>query len=372
MQEERLYTSWLQWAAAGKPLRGGRHTLKILNPGQLNTREGPDFLHALFEWDGVRMSGSVEIHATEQDWYRHGHHLDNRYGDVLLHIVGPGSTVRGVGHQTSRRRIPSFILPVSVEAPPSACRPREIPVSLKAIAGRRLALRCRALRKALAESTPLSLFYRELWRSLGYGGNAAAFELLARRLPWPYIQKQRHRPQRISALLQEALLHGPPLRRGGLRPSAQPESALELMILWFRYYGLPDLYKQLSVCLRQRPPISLLIRQLYRLFNPRPGVPARYGRARILELTGNLLFPLELIYARQSGSEGYYAYLQSSYFNLPQPQPYALFKRAAFRPYLPVRKFFQAQALLHTHRLYCLPGHCAACPLEHHTPIPAS
>ncbi len=49
---------------------------------------GPDFSGAMIQvgHDPVR-SGAVEIHRLSSDWTRHGHHLDPRYNEVVLHVV---------------------------------------------------------------------------------------------------------------------------------------------------------------------------------------------------------------------------------------------------------------------------------------------
>ena len=62
-------------------------TLQILNFGKHNKYSGPDFLHARIEIDGQIWVGNVEIHLNSSDWFSHGHHKDEAYHNVILHVV---------------------------------------------------------------------------------------------------------------------------------------------------------------------------------------------------------------------------------------------------------------------------------------------
>ncbi len=64
----------------GKPVN-------ILFPGHWNHNQGPDFLQAKVNIDGILWYGHVEIHLTSKDWYQHGHHLDGFYNNTILHVV---------------------------------------------------------------------------------------------------------------------------------------------------------------------------------------------------------------------------------------------------------------------------------------------
>ena len=62
-------------------------TLKILSPGWWNHGEGPDFKGAQIEFDGRHRTGDVEIHLASTGWEQHGHNQDERYDEVILHVV---------------------------------------------------------------------------------------------------------------------------------------------------------------------------------------------------------------------------------------------------------------------------------------------
>ena len=61
--------------------------VKILDPGQHNTNQGPDFINARIGIDGIIWAGNVEIHSSSSDWNRHKHHTDPVYNTTILHVV---------------------------------------------------------------------------------------------------------------------------------------------------------------------------------------------------------------------------------------------------------------------------------------------
>jgi len=91
--EIKIPETWLYWTYTNIQLLKPRlkttcnRSLRILETGERNYYEGPDFLNALLEIDGIRMRGDVEFHLDPQDWYRHGHDEDTTYSRVILHAV---------------------------------------------------------------------------------------------------------------------------------------------------------------------------------------------------------------------------------------------------------------------------------------------
>lgn len=62
--------------------------LDIVFPGHWSHGFGPDFRDAMLDIRGEGLhTGAVEIHLRTSDWTSHGHHVDPRYNDVILHIV---------------------------------------------------------------------------------------------------------------------------------------------------------------------------------------------------------------------------------------------------------------------------------------------
>ena len=74
--------------------------VKIIDPGRLNATDGPDFQHASVYIGNICFHGSIEIHTTSKNWFRHGHHHDPNYSSVILHVVmdpSPMTTLNAEG-----------------------------------------------------------------------------------------------------------------------------------------------------------------------------------------------------------------------------------------------------------------------------------
>ena len=88
MKESLLHYLWRFQKFSKTELRTTcGQAIQILFPGQLNTLGGPDFLEAKIYLDQLYWSGAVELHLNASDWYRHGHHQDRAYDNVILHVV---------------------------------------------------------------------------------------------------------------------------------------------------------------------------------------------------------------------------------------------------------------------------------------------
>ena len=61
--------------------------IEILEVGSRNYDAGPDFLNARVKIDQTIWVGNVEIHRSSSDWFRHKHHEDDTYNNVVLHVV---------------------------------------------------------------------------------------------------------------------------------------------------------------------------------------------------------------------------------------------------------------------------------------------
>lgn len=62
--------------------------IEIYDNGVCNNGAGPDFSGAHLFIDGLVWYGSVEIHNTAGEWFRHGHQHDQNFNNVVLHVVG--------------------------------------------------------------------------------------------------------------------------------------------------------------------------------------------------------------------------------------------------------------------------------------------
>ena len=76
--------------------------VQVIQPGILNSNQGPDFLNARLIIGAATWAGTVELHLRSSDWNRHRHHEDGNYSNVILHVVWE--------HDGSQPNIPVLVL----------------------------------------------------------------------------------------------------------------------------------------------------------------------------------------------------------------------------------------------------------------------
>lgn len=194
----------------GKPIR-------IIDPGIRNTDAGPDFFNAKIEIDGCLWAGNVEIHYRASDWFRHGHDKDAAYDSVILHVVDKDDALVA---RSSGERIPQMVM---------QCKPQFIEKYAQLI-NNKSQLPCAEIIRSMSpletaewvqslaferlqhKSTRIKSLlerYRGSWedvcyvtfaRTIGFGTNSEAFELLAKSLPLTLLHKHADSLLQIEAL----------------------------------------------------------------------------------------------------------------------------------------------------------------------------
>lgn len=88
MPEILLHYIWLKgiFLAYPQTLTDGRQ-VEVLSVGAHNLDSGPDFTNVRLRIEGVEFIGNIEIHVNGSDWYKHRHHLDKTYDNILIHVV---------------------------------------------------------------------------------------------------------------------------------------------------------------------------------------------------------------------------------------------------------------------------------------------
>lgn len=193
--------------------------VQVLYAGQWNRNQGPDFLNARVKIGGTLWAGHVELHLHTADWHRHGHDSDQRYQNVVLHVVWE------VGSEKERMlndfhtielkdRISNLLLNhysrLMGQQPFVSCggQAGQLPdvswvMWKERLAVERLEQRTEYIEALLVQS---SFHWEEvMWwlmaRSFGGSVNGAAFEAIARTLPLAMLRRNRHQLVRIEALL---------------------------------------------------------------------------------------------------------------------------------------------------------------------------
>ncbi|HDR88332.1 MAG TPA: DUF2851 family protein [Bacteroidetes bacterium] len=219
MNEQFLQFIWKN--ALFEPREGKLSTgeyIIIRKVGNENHDAGPDFNNARIIIDGTLWVGNVEIHIRSSDWYRHGHHQDPVYENVILHVVYEHDRDT---HTLSGRNVPVFSLNVPAEiygqyyalmnhkgwipcaAHLSRIDPLALDLWLRELLEERMEKKAAGIRNDLAQTRGdwEEVFYHKLMRAYGNPVNAEPFERLARSVPWKVVLKHRDSLKQLEALL---------------------------------------------------------------------------------------------------------------------------------------------------------------------------
>ena len=88
MTEQLLQFIWqFQYFNKSNLITDTGEVLQIINPGNHNKNQGPDFLNAKIKIGETILVGSIEIHVNASEWNLHKHSSDGNYNNVILHAV---------------------------------------------------------------------------------------------------------------------------------------------------------------------------------------------------------------------------------------------------------------------------------------------
>ncbi len=172
----------------------------IVYHGAWSNGFGPDFANASLHFaSGSLKTGDIELHTRASDWVAHGHHIDPRYNNVVLHIVS-------INDLPETRREDGAIVPVALlsiaddvlfaidrrlpdawaELGGTVCAdelaardPARIRRALHRLGDTRLANRLPAIEAAIAEGDPDAVLVRMMFDALGYSENRGPMRQLA-------------------------------------------------------------------------------------------------------------------------------------------------------------------------------------------------
>jgi hypothetical protein len=221
MKEEFLQYVWkFQQFKSNELVTTEGLPVEVVYPGEHNVNAGPDFLNARIRIGGTLWAGNVEVHVRASDWYRHNHHHDPSYKNVILHVVyTPDKEVHG----NYSKAIPVLRLDDKIDfqsyryykawLKKSGFIPCEGSVSsvpemvkqdaLESMAVERIQEKSQYLLDALrlSKGDLEQVFYASLCRSLGLKVNAMPFEQLSNKAPFKLVRKYRDQPIKLEALL---------------------------------------------------------------------------------------------------------------------------------------------------------------------------
>lgn len=210
----------------------------VVDPGRWNLEAGPDFLDARIRVGSRERRGDVEIHIRPGDWMQHGHHTDERYGNVVAHVsyfpesidpqmlpenavqlalephlaAADGFHFESIDLTAYPYSVQPLTTPLAEEV--SGWHPDDVERFLDGAGAERIRLKAEALRATIATQGADQALYSALMGALGYKHNSAAMRLLAGRVP----AVELHAAVRGDALAFYAVL----AVAGGLVPDNPP------------------------------------------------------------------------------------------------------------------------------------------------------
>jgi hypothetical protein len=419
MQE--LFLTYLWKHRLLKPLglqTTGGSSVTVIYPGIENTDAGPDFLSARVRIGDTVWAGNVEVHVLSSDWYRHGHHRDEAYDNVILHVVHnfdrkcfnsrgqpvPLLVIRDHFDQEILKRYET----IEGMSDRMFCRPWLKEADrywIRHWLGRMLIER---LERKAAEMQHFLWFFSNDWeqlfhyflaRNMGGRVNALPFGLLAQAAPFSLILKYRSQPQQLDSLLfgQAGMLDRPfddpyPGRLRSEYKYLQRKHALTPMqgSLWrfarlrprnfptIRIAQLSAMYQKpgrpFRACMEARDTREL--RELlqtrapgywnthFRFGKTSPEMPKTLGKGAIDLLMINTIAPMSFVYGKLSGKD----LLREKSLGILEEIPpennrfVRLWQAAGVFP----ANASDSQAMLEASTRYCHYKKCLHCMIGHH------
>ena len=230
MKEEFLHYIW-RFRLIQHPLfTTQQEEIVVLNPGQLNTDSGPDFVQAKIQIGKTIWAGNVEIHILSSDWEKHKHQYDKAYNSTILHVVyacdkhvlmengeaPPCIELKGKFDESLFDRYIAFLN--SKKWIPCSGQLKAVPgITLSALYSRMCIERLEGKTKGILEILERNKndweesFYQILAGGFGLKINQAAFQTLAESLPLKKVLRQQNSLFQVEAMLfgQAGLLASP-------------------------------------------------------------------------------------------------------------------------------------------------------------------
>jgi hypothetical protein len=219
MTEEFLHYLW-KFRLINKDLQSrSGESIIVIHPGEHNHDGGPDFLNSRIRIGETTWAGNVEIHVDEGDWFRHRHHIDKAYENVILHVVFedeekfcnqfdyhlPVLILKGEFPENIQERYEDFLRNrswIPCEYLARDCDPSHFIHWAPALLSERLESRVTQWEGELElnrydwEET----LHQCIARSFGLRINTLPFELLAKSLPLKIIRKYKNSQGSLEAL----------------------------------------------------------------------------------------------------------------------------------------------------------------------------
>jgi hypothetical protein len=399
----------------------------IIFHGTWSNGFGPDFANASMEFahTGFR-AGDVEIHTRSSDWTAHGHHLDPRYNNVILHIVT-------IDDLPETRREDGGIVPVAILSVPddvlfaidrrlpeiwaeiggTVCAddltkhdPARIRSALHRLGDLRLANRLPLIESEIAEGDANAVLIRMMFDAFGYSENRGPMRQLADILlrnglhEHPTLQRSPGEPSHWLTGMLLGMGGFLPLapsdaHAGGILPEDQylverawsrsgaafaddmvPANAWHVTRVRPANHPVARIMQAATLLARTGGrPLDPLLNALYeerslvdwiRELTARPGHPG-LGNGRATAMAASVLLPFALAWAADAGEPGLEDAARRAWTGLKHAEWTRPAKRALRQvtggPTIRGIGERGLQGLLHLDRELCTPRRCFECPI---------
>ncbi|MDQ2824766.1 MAG: DUF2851 family protein, partial [Verrucomicrobiota bacterium] len=216
--ELELQARWFAGEFGKQFVSTSRDKIDIVQFGTWNREAGPDFRDAAIRVDGGEpVGGCIEIDVVDRNWETHGHAINPRFEETVLHVFVERSEREFFTRTKSNRNVPQIrIDPATLPdafseniplARPGRCQAplRGLPEArvnsvLDSAAKFRMQRKAARIRAKIDNHGPDEALFQEIAAALGYKENKFPFTLIAQRLPLKFLREH--------ATDMEALLFG--------------------------------------------------------------------------------------------------------------------------------------------------------------------
>ncbi len=389
----------------------------LLQYGQYNTGNGPDFSEGRVRIGDTVWAGHIEMHLKSSDWHHHRHQFDPGYDNVVLHVVWeddePVLNARGIALPTLV--LAPLVSEIVVERYEElAANEHAIPCEthlvetpqlilqgwIERMSLQRLERKTNEMHKLLASkrSDWDGAFFHQLGRCLGLPLNAGAMDSLMEVLPLSLLQRYRSDQVALEALLlgtaglldEDYLDEYPRQLKREFAHLSHKHSITALNKAMWNFRGLrpasfPSMrLVQLAAIIRSLPRVfdafleSTDIKVLRKLLEAephvywrthyiadRPGDPRKktIGKSAADTVLINAVAPFVFLYGRLQGKSECEARALALLEALPAEQNNIIKQWKAVG--IVAENAAESQGLLTLRKEYCQPRRCLECALGH-------